>query len=331
MALTNPNKLINLQELSYFEGKLANKYQTKAITVDGITATTVAGALEELLGKVGNSDISFEKLSTPNTGKLATYRFTKGSGASATTMDIDIEKDLMRAIVGFVTITAGTGADEGKFFDGATEVGSAQGVTKAGVYLKSNEIDASGATTGVVKYADASAVIEYLTVGTQTGNAVQLSISNNQITADIATGSVTKAMLASGVQASLEKADSAIQSHQDISGKAEKDTDAVEGNFAAFDSNGNPVDSGKKASDFQSAGNYKTTQTAVSDPTAGSATDTIEFIATASQNANGEVALTKQAVRAASASQSGVMSSAHYSKLEAIAYAADSDIDEIFA
>ena len=36
----------------------------------------------------------------------------------------------------------------------------------------------------------------------------------------------------------------------DISGKADKDTDAVEGNFAAFDSNGNPVDSGHKHSDY---------------------------------------------------------------------------------
>ena len=38
--------------------------------------------------------------------------------------------------------------------------------------------------------------------------------------------------------------------HQDISGKADKDTDAVANNFAKFDANGNPVDSGKNASDF---------------------------------------------------------------------------------
>lgn len=45
----------------------------------------------------------------------------------------------------------------------------------------------------------------------------------------------------------------------DYSGKADKDTDAVEGNFAAFDANGNPVDSGHKHSDYQAAGSYKTT------------------------------------------------------------------------
>ena len=121
-----------------------------------------------------------------------------------------------------------------------------------------------------------------------------------------------------------------LTTHQDISGKADKVASATEGNFAGLDSNGNLVDSGKKASDFQAAGDYKTTQTAVNDPSAGSATDTLNFIATISQNANGEITATKQPVRSASASQSGLMSSAHYSKLDAIAYAADSDIDEIF-
>ena len=53
MALTNPNKLINVQELNYFEGKLAAKYQTQAITsITGLEATTVEGALAEILGKV---------------------------------------------------------------------------------------------------------------------------------------------------------------------------------------------------------------------------------------------------------------------------------------
>lgn len=54
---------------------------------------------------------------------------------------------------------------------------------------------------------------------------------------------IPKSDLASGVQASLGKADTALQEHQDISGKADKDADAVDGNLAMFD-NGNPVDSG---------------------------------------------------------------------------------------
>ena len=35
-----------------------------------------------------------------------------------------------------------------------------------------------------------------------------------------------------------------LKTHQDISGKADKDTDAVQGDVAVFDANGNPVDSG---------------------------------------------------------------------------------------
>lgn len=55
---------------------------------------------------------------------------------------------------------------------------------------------------------------------------------------------IPKSDLSSGVQNSLDKADTAIQQHQDISGKADKDTDAISGNVAKFDENGNPVDGG---------------------------------------------------------------------------------------
>mgnify|MGYP006883587216 CR=1 FL=1 len=37
---------------------------------------------------------------------------------------------------------------------------------------------------------------------------------------------------------------------EDINAKADKDSDAVAGNLAEFDANGNPVDSGKKVTDF---------------------------------------------------------------------------------
>lgn len=105
-------------------------------------------------------------------------------------------------------------------------------------------------------------------------------------TAKIADGNVTKAKLDATVQASLDKADSALQEHQDISGKADKVTGATKGNFAALDANGNLTDSGKKAADFQPAGNYKTTQKAVAET--GAANKTLKI----SQNANGEISAT---------------------------------------
>lgn len=118
----------------------------------------------------------------------------------------------------------------------------------------------------------------------------------------------------------------------DVANKANKVTvgsgngEATAGNFFAISSTGDLEDSGYSASSFQAAGSYKTTQTAVTDPSTGNATNTYEFIATISQNANGEISATKQAVRTASASQSGLMSSADYSKLSAISATVSGDV-----
>lgn len=72
---------------------------------------------------------------------------------------------------------------------------------------------------------------------------------------------IPKTDLASGVQSSLDKADTALQAHQSLSdyrtasaqdtidsGKMSKDTTATEGNIAVFDANGNAVDSDKPIS-----------------------------------------------------------------------------------
>ena len=90
------------------------------------STTNVEEALIELAGKANSDVVTFEVLQNPNAGKLKSYRFTKGTGASATTMDIDIEKDLLNGTFQLVTIVEGTGEDAGKYFDGTTEVGSAQ-------------------------------------------------------------------------------------------------------------------------------------------------------------------------------------------------------------
>ena len=74
-----------------------------------------------------------------------------------------------------------------------------------------------------------------------------------------------------------------------IQTKAKKVTTATENNFAAFDSNGDLKDSGKKSSDF------KPVQTAVTDPTA-SGTD-VEFISGISQDAQGVITPAKKTVR----------------------------------
>lgn len=85
----------------------------------------------------------------------------------------------------------------------------------------------------------------------------------------------------------------------DITGKADKVTNATAGNFATLDANGNLVDSTVKPADF------KTKQTAKTDPTASGTT--ITAIATITQNANGEITATKKTIHSASTTQSGVV------------------------
>lgn len=172
---------------------------------NGGAATNVGSALAELATSQSNAAVTFEVLSSPNTGKLKTYRFTKGTGAGATTMDIDIEKDMLNGTFELVTITE----DNGHYYDGQTEVTSAQGVSKAGVFMKYNS-NAAG-ETAAYSYADMTGLVEYLTLGNQTGKVVTLSIVDHQITADIADGAIGKAKLAQGVQDSLDAADSAYQ------------------------------------------------------------------------------------------------------------------------
>ena len=303
------SKIVRIAQLNTFKNNLApvaisgDASDVDLSTVTGLQATNVQSAIEELLTKVGGSDITVDQTTTQE-GMLSTTQIKKNGVTIGT---INIPKDYVNNIIGIV---------------------SKDGNNNDGTFLKVNT--AAVGDTAVYEYVDVSGLVEYITVGTQTGNAVQLTINNDhKITGNIANGSVTKTMLDSSVQDSLNLADSALQSHQNISGKADKVTSATANNFAGLDSNGNLKDSGYNASSFQAAGNYKTTQSAVSDPTANGTG--ITFIASASQNANGVITVTKKTVQNASSSQAGLMTAAHYSKLDAIEYATDSDITAMFA
>lgn len=70
---------------------------------------------------------------------------------------------------------------------------------------------------------------------------------------DLPSGGIPSTDMSQAVQDSLALADSAIQEHQDITGKADKVASATNGNFAGLDANGNLTDSGSKASDFATA------------------------------------------------------------------------------
>ena len=121
---------------------------------------------------------------TTTTGMLRSYTFKKGGNDLVV---IDIPKDYINNIVGFV---------------------SEDGSGNEGVFLKV-KTNAIGETE-TYDYIDASGLVEYLTLGDQTGKPVQLTISqDHKITGDLADGSVAKAKLVTAVQTTLTNADTA--------------------------------------------------------------------------------------------------------------------------
>lgn len=302
MALTHSTRLINMQELAYFEGKLAQKYQTQAISAEGITADNVVGALEELKTEIVNQ-IS------------AVYKPAGDIAASGLISSLLVAANLGKVynLTTDATTTADWKEGAGYTVEAGTDVAIVAVESGNTTTYKFNafgkKVDLSNYKTKQTAVQDSDATTE------GTGATFVDSVTQN------ANGEITVhkkgVQSASASQAGLMSSSdysklAALPTNSDLEtalgAKADKDTDAVEGNFAAFDANGNPVDSGHKHSDYQAAGNYKTTQTAVADPTKGSS-PALEFIATISQNANGEITATKQGVDVAD----------------------DNDIDEIFA
>ena len=290
MALTNPTKYVSVQRLSRFESKLAQKYQTQAIAaITGLSAETVEAALAELLGKIN---------------ALPSAIVPKGSKAFA---GLTPATDLAAANLGFMWNITDAFTTTADFAEGAGHSIPAG----ANVYVA----NVGTAETPSYKYDIFQGMYDL------SGYALKSEMAVTPGTGSDA--DKTTIQLKSGLTATV------LTQHQDISGKADKDTDAVSGNFAIFDANGNPVDGNCKPEDFQAAGDYKTTQTPVSDPTADG--NAAAFIDSISQNANGEISVTKKNVQAASASQAGLMSAADFSKLAALQECSDDDIDSIFA
>lgn len=296
MAITNPTKYVSVQRLSRFEAKLAQKYQTQAIAaITGLSAETVEAALAELLGKIN---------------ALPSAIVPKGSKAFA---GLAPATDLAAANIGFMWNITDAFTTTADFAEGAGHSIPAG----ANVYVA----NVGTAETPSYKYDIFQGMYDL------SGYALKSEMSVTPGTG--ADADKTTIQLKNGTTATV------LTQHQDITGKADKVDGATAGNFAGLDANGNLVDSGSKASDFQAAGDYKTTQTAVSDPTADGTG--IEFIDSISQNANGEIAPHKKAVQMVSASvsgvggQAGLMAAADKEKLDLLLECSDDDIDSIFA
>ena len=300
MALTNPTKYVSVQRLARFEQKLAAKYQTKAITaISGLNAETVEAALAELLGKIT---------------AIPSAIIPKGS---RTFSQLAPATDLAAGSLGFMWNISDGFTTTSDFAEGAGHVIPAG----ANVYVA----NVGTAAEPSYKYDIFAGMYDL------SGYALKSEMAIDAVAGDSTKKEIT---LKSGLSQEV------LVAHQDISGKANKVTvgtgtgEATAGNFFGIGSDGDLVDLGVGPSDFQAAGSYKTTQSAVSDPTADGSG--VEFIDSISQDANGVITPHKKTVQTVSASTSGVggqaglMAAADKEKLDGLLECSDNDIDSIF-
>lgn len=134
---------------------------------------------------------SLVKDETAANGDIATYHLTKDGVNEG--VAINIPKDLVVSSGSVETFTSGALPD---------------GVTEAGTYIK---LTLANSTKPL--YINVSKLIEYVTGGSGENDAIQVNVSSDthKVTANVKNGSLTKQMLAAGVVASLDKADSAVQ------------------------------------------------------------------------------------------------------------------------
>lgn len=134
---------------------------------------------------------SLVKDETAAKGDIATYHLTKDGVNEG--VAINIPKDLVVSSGSVETFTAGA---------------LPEGVTEAGTYIK-----LTLANSATPLYINVSTLIEYVTGGSGENDAIQINVSSDthKVTANVKNGSLTKEMLAAGVVASLDKANSAVQ------------------------------------------------------------------------------------------------------------------------
>lgn len=152
---------------------------------------------------------SLVKDETAAAGDVATYHLTKDGVNEG--VAINIPKDLVVASGSVVELEDGALPD---------------GVAVAGTYIK-----LVLANNAKPIYINVSTLIEYVTGGSGENDAIQINVSSDthKVTARVKNGSLTKEMLATGVVASLDKADSAVQTvvAGDANGTIKVDGNAV--------------------------------------------------------------------------------------------------------
>ena len=150
-------------------------------------ATSVVGYVDEQVKAVKDAEVDYTVTVTPSTVEGIAKRYTVAQAATGLNVNIDIPSDMV--------VKSG-------------EVKTNPAGQPAGTYLV---LTLANATNDKV-YINVSDLIEYVTSGSKTGDMVVVDVSaDHKVTATITDGTITKAKLATAVQTSLGKADTAIQ------------------------------------------------------------------------------------------------------------------------
>lgn len=150
------------------------------------TATTVVGYVDEKIGKIP-AQTDYTVTVTPSDVEDYAKRYTIKQAATGLNVNIDIPKDMV--------VSSG-------------RVVTNPDATHTGTFL---ELTLANSNNTKV-YINVSDLIEYVTSGSKTGDMVVVDVSaDHKVTATITDGTITKAKLATAVQTSLGKADTAIQ------------------------------------------------------------------------------------------------------------------------
>ena len=150
------------------------------------TATTVVGYVDEKIGKIP-AQTDYTVTVTPSDVTGVAKRYTIAQASTGLNVNIDIPKDMV--------VSSG-------------RVVTNPDATHTGTFL---ELTLANGNNDKV-YINVSDLIEYVTSGSKTGDMVVVDVSaDHKVTATITDGTITKAKLATAVQTSLGKADTAIQ------------------------------------------------------------------------------------------------------------------------
>ena len=155
---------------------------------NSLSVQTGAGEEGLYVNAPASTVYSIAKATEAESGYSATYNLTADGVAIGAS--INIPKDMVVSAGSVVTKS-----ESGAWGD-------------AGTYIELTLAN----TTNDKLYVNVGDLIEYVTSGSQTGDMIMVSVSNDhKVTATITDGTITKAKLDSTVQASLGKADNALQ------------------------------------------------------------------------------------------------------------------------